>query len=214
MIQVGVRLTLALQSQAISSPREVELTEEFVRSIEPLLANPATNRKLEIYDRLVFGKGRFLRIDGKNRNNAVLALDAHGKYFVRLFDLASIEDHEKPWKGLKYFTGVCSKAEVSSEGIVEITIIYATPFRLNWEKLFFGRIRICESSGAVGKKESAKDQSESTPCSFNDLNLLQLRKTPRLEHRIRPRHDQARLRQTMNLPKRRTQIFLPEIDQF
>lgn len=126
MIQVGVRLTLALQSQAISSPREVELTEEFVRSIEPLLANPATNRKLEIYDRLVFGKGRFLRIDGKNRNNAVLALDAQRKYSVRLFDLASIEDHEKPLKGLKYFTGVCSKAEVSSEGIVEITVIYAT----------------------------------------------------------------------------------------
>ena len=125
MVQPDVHLTLAFQSQAIGSPREVELTEEFVRSIEPLLANPATNRKLEIYDRLVFGKGRFLRIDGKDRNNAVLALDAHGKYLVHLFDLATIEDHEKPWKGFKYFTGVCSKAEVSSEGIVEISLIYA-----------------------------------------------------------------------------------------
>jgi toxoflavin biosynthesis protein ToxD len=125
-ISVGVPATLALQRQAISSPREFELTEEFIRSIEPLLANPATNRKLEIYDRLAYGKGRFLRIDRKDRNHVVLALDAQGKHFVRLFDLASIEDHEQSWKGFKYFTGVCSKAEVSSEGIVEITIIYAT----------------------------------------------------------------------------------------
>ena len=125
-IHVGVPLALALQSQAISSPREFELTEDFVRSIESLLANPATNRKLEIYDRLVFGKGRFLRIDGKSRKNAVLALDAQGKYLVRLFDLAGIEDHEKSWKGFKYYTGVCSKAEVTSDGIVEITLIYAS----------------------------------------------------------------------------------------
>jgi len=126
MIHVGVRLTWALQSQAISSPRELELTEEFVRSIESLLANPETNRKLEIYDRLVYGKGRFLHIDGKSRKNAVLTLDAQGKYLVRLFDLASIEDPQKSWKGIKYFTGVCSKAEVGSEGIVEITLIYAS----------------------------------------------------------------------------------------
>jgi sulfatase modifying factor 1 len=162
MIQVGVRLTLALQSQAISSPHEVELTEEFVRSIEPLLANPATNRKLEIYDRLVFGKGRFLRIDEKNRNNAVLALDAQRKYSVRLFDLASIEDHEKPWKGLKYFTGVCSKAEVSSEGIVEITVIYATLSDSTGKNYSSGALEFVNRPEQLGKNNQPRS-SQSQP---------------------------------------------------
>ena len=121
-IGARVPMVLALKRQIISSTREFELTEEFVRSIETLLENPATNRKLEIYDRLVYGKGQFLSVDGKSRKNAVLALDPQGKYLIRLFDIADAVDHEKSWKGVKYYTGVCSKAEVTSGGFVEITL--------------------------------------------------------------------------------------------
>jgi formylglycine-generating enzyme required for sulfatase activity len=161
IIDAGIPFALALQSQAISSPREFELTEDFVRSIESLLANPTTNRKLEIYDRLVFGKGRFLLIDGQSRKYVVLALDAQGKYLVRLFDLASMEDHERSWKGVKHYTGVCSKAEVTREGIVEITLIYASlaeSAEKNYSPAALDSVNRTESSERRNQQKTSQSQ--------------------------------------------------------
>src|SRR5512145_568742 len=70
--------------QAQENQREVEVTVDWIRAIEPELTS---GTKLESYDRLAFGKGRFLRLDGKSRKSAVLSLGSDGKQLVRLFDL-------------------------------------------------------------------------------------------------------------------------------
>ena len=115
----GARPSWGNQSQPIGVALELELNESMVRSIEPLLSDPQTNSKLEIYDRLVYGKGRFLRIDGKSRRNVVLALDAQGKYLVRLFDIPGLDARTTSNKGNKYFGGVCSRSEITDQVLLE-----------------------------------------------------------------------------------------------
>ena len=93
--------------------QEVEVTVDWIRAIEPELTSGA---RLESYDRLAFGKGRFLRLEGKSRRSAVLGLGSDNKQLVRLFDLP-IFDQKLFSSGREYyFGGVLSKVERSQAG--------------------------------------------------------------------------------------------------
>ena len=71
-------------AQAQENHQELEVTVDWIRAIEPELTS---GTRLESYDRLAFGKGRFLRLEGKSRKSAVLSLGNDSKQLVRLFDL-------------------------------------------------------------------------------------------------------------------------------
>ena len=109
-------------AQAQDSQQEVEVTVDWIRAVEPELTSGA---RLESYDRLAFGKGRFLRLEGKSRRSAVLGLGSDNKQLVRLFDLP-IFDQKLFSSGREYyFGGVLSKVERSQAGVIEAIITYS-----------------------------------------------------------------------------------------
>jgi formylglycine-generating enzyme required for sulfatase activity len=111
--------------QRPTTSNETELTPEFVISLDSQLSNLTRAGQLEGYDKLVFGKGDFLRIEGKSRKSIVLSLDSQGRRSVKLFDLPT-SDLVSPKIGLIYFGGVFSKAERTRDGSVEISVTYAS----------------------------------------------------------------------------------------
>jgi formylglycine-generating enzyme len=111
--------------QRPTTTAEMELTPEFVTSLESQLSNLTRAGQLEVYDKLVFGKGNFLRIEGKSRKSIVLSFDNQGRQTVKLFDLPT-SDLVSPKIGLIYFGGVFSKAERTRDGSVEISVTYAS----------------------------------------------------------------------------------------
>jgi formylglycine-generating enzyme required for sulfatase activity len=116
---------LFLLSQSPQKLTEIELTPDLVASLQPKLANPTLASQLEVLDKLVFGKGNVLRIEGKSRRCLVLMLDSGGRQFVKLFDLSSYDLNDPKLRGLFYFNGVFSKAEQTSKGVIEISVTYA-----------------------------------------------------------------------------------------
>jgi formylglycine-generating enzyme required for sulfatase activity len=109
-------------AQAQDSQQEVEVTVDWIRAVEPELTSGA---RLESYDRLAFGKGRFLRLEGKSRRSAVLGLGSDNKQLVRLFDLP-IFDQKLFSSGREYyFGGVLSKVERTQAGVIEAIITYS-----------------------------------------------------------------------------------------
>jgi len=109
-------------AQAPGKHQEVEVTVDWIRAIEPELTS---GTRLESYDRLAFGKGRFLRLEGKSRRSAVLGLGSDSKQLVRLFDLP-IFDQKLFSSGREYyFGGVLSKVERSQAGVIEAIITYS-----------------------------------------------------------------------------------------
>src|SRR5438552_18464967 len=70
---------------------EIELTPEFVASLEPKLSSSTLTGQLEILDKLTLGKGNILRIEGKSRRCRVLMLDSAGRQFVKLLDLSNYD---------------------------------------------------------------------------------------------------------------------------
>jgi sulfatase modifying factor 1 len=104
---------------------EVELTPELLSEITPKLSNPTSAAQLDILDRLVFGKGNIVRVEGKSRRYLLLALDSAGKQFIKLFDLSSYDLNDTELKGLIHFNGVLSKAEPTPQGSVEVSVTYS-----------------------------------------------------------------------------------------
>jgi len=102
--------------------QEVEVTVDWIRAIEPELTSGA---RLESYDRLACGKGRFLRLEGKSRKSAVLSLANDSKQLVRLFDLPPFDLKFFSAGREYYFGGVLSKVERSQAGVIEAHITYS-----------------------------------------------------------------------------------------
>src|SRR4029077_8300907 len=92
-----------LKSENAAYRAEVELTPELLSQVTPKLSNPTSAAQLEIVDRLVFGKGNILKVEGKSRKYLLLALDSTGKQFVKLFDLSGYDLNDKELRGLIYF---------------------------------------------------------------------------------------------------------------
>lgn len=109
-------------AQAQHNQREVEVTVDWIRAIEPELTSGA---KLESYDRLAFGKGRFLRLEGKSRKSALFSLGNDSKQLVRLFDLPPFDLKLFSSGREYYFGGVLSKVERSQAGVIEAIITYS-----------------------------------------------------------------------------------------
>ena len=109
-------------AQAQNNHQEVEVTVDWIRAIEPELTS---GTRLESYDRLAFGKGRFLRLEGKSRRSAVLSLGNDSKQLVRLFDLPPFDLKLFSEAREYYFGGVLSKVERSQAGVIEAIITYS-----------------------------------------------------------------------------------------
>jgi formylglycine-generating enzyme required for sulfatase activity len=103
----------------------MELTPELLSSVEPKLSTLQLAGQLELYDKLIYGGGDFVRIEGKSRRCLLLLLDKNGRYFARLYDLPESQLKEAVPKGVIHFTGVCSKIEATPRGTVQVTITYA-----------------------------------------------------------------------------------------
>jgi formylglycine-generating enzyme required for sulfatase activity len=114
-----------VNSKAASPVSEVELTAELLSAVAPKLSNPTLAAQLDIIDRLVFGKGNIVRVEGKSRRYFLLALDRSGKQLVKLFDLSSLDLNDTHLKGWIYFNGVLSKIEQTQQGTIEVTVTYA-----------------------------------------------------------------------------------------
>ncbi|MFN8008558.1 MAG: formylglycine-generating enzyme family protein [Terriglobia bacterium] len=160
------------QKQTIGTTQEFELTAELVRSIEPLLANPALNRKVEIFDRLVHGKGRLLQMPGNERESLVVSLDSARHTLVRLIDVDPRAARQVGMNASGYFTGACASAEVLEGGLVEITVRHArmrsvfektySPEALEWVK---------RRGPAETKNQPPREQSASTTAKPNSLSV-------------------------------------------
>jgi formylglycine-generating enzyme required for sulfatase activity len=108
--------------QAEEAFPELEVTVKWIGSIEPELTR---GTRLESYDRLAFGKGRFVRLEGKSRRSAVLRLDDGSRQLVRLFDLPPFDLKLFSLGREYYFGGVLSKIERSQAGAIEAIITYS-----------------------------------------------------------------------------------------
>jgi formylglycine-generating enzyme required for sulfatase activity len=138
-------------AQAQDNHQEVEVTVDWIRAIEPQLTSGA---RLESYDRLAFGKGRFLRLEGKSRKNAVLGLGTDNKQLVRLFDLP-IFDQKLFSSGREYyFGGVLSKVERTQAGLIEATITYSNLSEV--EGRFYSR----QAREFVDRTEQSKQRNQ------------------------------------------------------
>jgi formylglycine-generating enzyme required for sulfatase activity len=132
--RIGLRLSLVLGTALLLTPGiqwgqqaasdEVELTGDWIRTIEPQLSNPAEAAKLDIYDRLAFGSGRFVKVEGKSRKSAVFKLTGQGEFPVRLFDLPEFDLKLLSPRTEYHFGGVLSKIDRTSDGHAEIGITY------------------------------------------------------------------------------------------
>jgi len=123
-VMLLMTFTLARAEEG-ANPDEIEVTAELIASLEPQLADPAKAASVNLYDRLAFGKGRFLRIEGKSRKNAVLMLAGKNQCLVRLFDLPELGANVLSKTTDYHFGGVLSKLERTSQGTIEVTITYA-----------------------------------------------------------------------------------------
>jgi len=131
--------------------QEVEVTVDWIRAIEPNLTSGA---RLESYDRLAFGKGRFLRLEGKSRRSAVLGLGSDNKQLVRLFDLPIFDLKLFSSSREYYFGGVLSKVERSQSGVIEATITYSNLSEV--EGRFYSR----QAREFVDRTEQIKQRNE------------------------------------------------------
>ncbi|HEX2523370.1 MAG TPA: hypothetical protein VHP35_14700, partial [Terriglobia bacterium] len=123
--RIGLRLSLVLGTALLLTPGiqwaqqaasdEVELTGDWIRTIEPQLSNPAEAAKLDIYDRLAFGSGRFVKVEGKSRKSAVFKLTGQGEFRVRLFDLPEFDLKLLSTRTEYHFGGVLSKIDRTSD---------------------------------------------------------------------------------------------------
>ena len=104
---------------------EKELTPAYLGSIESKLSDFRQASQLDLYDRLIYGNGDFVRVEGKSRRYLIVSLDSSGHYFARLFDVPDSQLREASTRRPVYFTGVCSKIESPSRGIVEVTVTYS-----------------------------------------------------------------------------------------
>lgn len=122
ILVVGGQLSWA---QERDDRAEVEITGDWMRSIEPSLANSEAAAKLDIYDRLAFGKARFARIDGRSRKSVLLMLEGEAKFLVRLFDLPAFDLKTLSPKVDYYFGGILSKVERNAQGGIEVSVMYS-----------------------------------------------------------------------------------------
>ena len=141
----------ANDAQAQESHQELEVTVDWIRAIEPELTS---GTKLESYDRLAFGKGRFLRLEGKSRKSAVLSLGNDGKQLVRLFDLPPFDLKVFSSSREYYFGGVLSKVERTQAGPIEATITYSNLSEV--EGRFYSR----QAREFVERTEQSKERNQ------------------------------------------------------
>lgn len=104
---------------------EIELTPDVIRAIESQIGSSGAAAAPDIYDRLAFGKGNFVRIDGKSRKSAVLTLAGQSQYLLRLWDLPAFDTRMLAPGREYHFGGVLSKIERTSQGTVEVSITYS-----------------------------------------------------------------------------------------
>jgi formylglycine-generating enzyme required for sulfatase activity len=127
-LPIGLALLLLVAAavawaQETAAPEEIEITAELTKTLESQTASP--EKAAALYDRLAFGKGRFVKIDGKSRKSAVLALAGQNQCLVRLFDLP-VFDSKLLSAGTEYhFGGVLSKIEKTAQGTAEVSITYS-----------------------------------------------------------------------------------------
>ena len=138
-------------AQAQEKDQEVEVTVDWIRAIEPELTS---GTKLESYDRLAFGKGRFLRLEGKSRKSALLSLGNEGKQLVRLFDLPPFDLKLFSSSREYYFGGVLSKVERSQAGPIEAIITYSNLSEV--EGRFYSR----QAREFVERTEQSKERNQ------------------------------------------------------
>ncbi len=151
VIAGGVRPGVA---QDTLDPREIEITGSWVRSIEPTLADPVAAAKLGVYDHLAFGKGRFVRIDGKSRKNAVLTLEGEAKFLVRLFDLTGFDTKMLSARAEYYFGGILSKIERNPQGGIEVSVTYSNLSEV--EGRFYSR----QAREFAGRTQEIRERNE------------------------------------------------------
>lgn len=123
LLMLAFLVAADFRARAQEGSFEVEITVEWVRAVEPEIAGPAT--RLESYDRLAYGKGRFLRLEGKSRRSVLLRLGNDTQQLVRLFDLPCFDQKLFASGQQYYFGGVFSKVERNSTGGIEAIITYA-----------------------------------------------------------------------------------------
>jgi formylglycine-generating enzyme required for sulfatase activity len=102
-----------------------ELTPQYLGSIESKLSDLRQAGQLDLYDKLIYGKGDFLKVEGKSRRYLVISLDKNGRFFARLFDLPDSQLKEAVIQRSLYFTGVCSKIEPAAGGTIDVTVTYS-----------------------------------------------------------------------------------------
>ena len=139
------------RAQAQDNHQELEVTVDWIRAIEPELTS---GTRLESYDRLAFGKGRFLRLEGKSRKSAVLRLDNDSKQLVRLFDLPPFDLKLLSSGREYYFGGVLSKIERSQAGVIEAIVTYSNLSEV--EGRFYSR----QAKEFVGRTEQIKQRNQ------------------------------------------------------
>jgi formylglycine-generating enzyme required for sulfatase activity len=138
-------------AQTPGTPQEVEVTVDWIRAIDPELASGA---KLESYDRLAFGKVRFLRLEGKSRKSALFSLGSDNKQLVRLFDLPPFDLKVFSSGREYYFGGVLSKVERNQAGVIEAIITYSNVSEV--EGRFYSR----QAKEFVERTEQIKQRNE------------------------------------------------------
>jgi len=138
--------------QAENKPQEVEVNVEWIRAIEPELSS--STAKLEGYDRLAYGKGTFLRVEGKSRKSVLLRLDKDDKQVVRLFDLPPFDLKLFSTGRQYYFGGVLTKVERNPAGGIEAIITYANLSEV--EGRFYSR----QAQEFVARTEESKQKNQ------------------------------------------------------
>ncbi len=106
----------------LSKAGPLELTPALVRTFRSQLADPVRKAELGIYDRLVFGRGRVLRVEGRSRKNVLLALDREGEVLVRLWDLSRVRIQQVKAHQVLHFCGVFSTVDQVSPSLVEVSV--------------------------------------------------------------------------------------------
>src|SRR5215510_11440839 len=138
--------------QAQNKPQEVEVNVEWIRAIEPELTS--STAKLEGYDRLAYGKGTFVRVEGKSRKSALLRLDKDDKQLVRLFDLPPFDLKLFSSGKQYYFGGVLTKVERNPAGGMEAIITYSNLSEV--EGRFYSR----QAQEFVARTEEIKQKNQ------------------------------------------------------
>jgi len=136
------------------SASDSELTPEYLASVETKLSDIRQAGRLELYDKLIYGKGDFLKVEGKSRRFLVVSLDKNGRYFARLFDLPDSQLKEAPIQKSLYFTGVCSKIELAEGRTIDVTVTYSLLTSTA------DRVYTMQAQGYVQRVEEAKKKNQ------------------------------------------------------